>query len=194
MNPAALLLERLGALIQQSLRDDAARHGLLPIQLQVLHYLARANRYSDMPIAVAEFFGVTRGTVSQTIGVLERKGLLVKSRDPKLGRRIRLELTARAERIVADSWTGRVEGALEESASAGTTIEVVLRDVLIALQRLNGQSAFGICHECAHFLREANGARCGLTRERLAEKQTFRICREWSAGVPADRVAASGRE
>ena len=36
----ALLLERLGALLSLAVREDAARHGLLPIHIQVLHYLA----------------------------------------------------------------------------------------------------------------------------------------------------------
>lgn len=46
-----ILLERVAALIQKSVRDDAARFGLLPMHVQLLAYLARANRYSDMPIA-----------------------------------------------------------------------------------------------------------------------------------------------
>ena len=54
MSQTSFLLERLGALIQQSVRDDAARYGLLPIHIQVLHYLVRANRYSDLPIAIAD--------------------------------------------------------------------------------------------------------------------------------------------
>jgi hypothetical protein len=76
MSTSAILLERMGALIQQSVRNDAARHGLLPIHVQVLHYLAVCNRYSDLPVAIADYFGVTRGTVSQTLAVLERKGLV----------------------------------------------------------------------------------------------------------------------
>lgn len=70
MDDTPVLLERLGALIQQSLRDDAARHGLLPIHLQILAYLDRANRYSNLPIAVAQYFGITRGTVSQSLQLL----------------------------------------------------------------------------------------------------------------------------
>jgi hypothetical protein len=46
-----ILLERVVTLIQQSVRDDAARFGLLPMHVQLPAYLARANRYSDMPIA-----------------------------------------------------------------------------------------------------------------------------------------------
>jgi hypothetical protein len=44
MRSTSVLFERLAALVHQSVRDDAARHGLLPIHLQVLGYLAQAAR------------------------------------------------------------------------------------------------------------------------------------------------------
>lgn len=181
MNTSALLLERLGALIQQSVRDDAARHGLLPIHIQVLHYLARANRYSDLPIAIAEYFGITRGTVSQTLAVLERKGLLTKVPDARHGKRIHLGLTPAGESVLNESWAERVEQALGERPLEAAALDGTLRKVLSALQRINGQHAFGICRQCTHFLTEEDGARCGLTGETLATEQTVRICREWAS-------------
>jgi len=188
MNASALLLERLGALIHQSVREDAACHGLLPIHVQVLGYLAQANRYSDLPIAIAEYFGVTRGTVSQTLGVLERKGLLVKRPDPKHGRRIHLELTAAGRAVLNDSWAQRLDAALhavgEDADARG--LETGLRRVLTELQRLNGQHAFGICRQCVHFQGAPANATCGLTGEPLAKEQTDRLCREWSALVEQD--------
>ena len=181
MNQTALLLERLGALIQQSVRDDAARHGLLPIHIQVLHYLTLANRYSDLPIAIAEYFGITRGTVSQTLAVLERKGYLTKQRDARHGKRVHLQLTPAGEAVLHESWVERVEQILGEQPGGAAALEHPLRALLTAMQRVNGQRAFGLCHQCAHFLTEDNGARCGLTREPLATEQTVRICREWTA-------------
>jgi DNA-binding MarR family transcriptional regulator len=181
MSPTSVLLERLGALIQQSVREDAARHGLLPIHVQVLHYLSRANRYSDIPIAIAEYFGITRGTVSQTLAVLERRGLLTKLPDPRHGKRVHLELTAAGEGVLGGSWPGRVEQALDGSPARAVDLEDVLRRLLTTLQHLNGQRSFGLCRQCAHFLTEDAGARCGLTDEPLATAQTVRICREWTA-------------
>jgi DNA-binding MarR family transcriptional regulator len=183
MNTAALLLERLGALIHQSVREDAARHELLPVHVQVLSYLAQANRYSNLPIAIAEYLGITRGTVSQTLAVLERKGLVVKRPDPKHGRRIHLELTRAGSAVLQDSWAQRLEAALQ-AADAGDEkgeLETGLRRVLTELQRLNHQQAFGICHQCAHFQGTPDNATCGLTGEPLAEEQTGRLCREWSS-------------
>lgn len=175
------LLERLGALVHQSVRDDAARHGLLPIHVLVLGYLARANRYSDLPIAIAEYFGITRGTVSQSLAVLEDKGLLVKEPDERHGKRVHLRLTRAGRAVLNDSWTQRIERELALPPSNAATLEESLRGVLMTLQRLNGQRPFGVCRQCAHFLRESRSARCGLTGEPLATEQTLKICREWTA-------------
>jgi DNA-binding MarR family transcriptional regulator len=174
------LLERLAALVHQSVRDDGAQHGLLPIHVQVLGYLSRANRYSDLPIAIAEYFGITRGTVSQTLTVLERKGLLRRKPDSRDGRRVHFHLTPAGDRVLQDSWARRIEQVLQRMPEAGMDLERALRELLAGLQQLNEQRAFGICRNCAHFLAEGKGWRCGLTREPLLAKETGQICREWT--------------
>lgn len=175
------LLERLAALVHQSVRDHGARHGLLPIHVQVLSYLARANRYSDLPIAIAEYFGITRGTVSQTLTVLERKGLLQRAPDARDRRRVHFRLTAGGEKVLRDSWAGRIDAALASLPGEGVELERALRGLLTSLQRLNGQRSFGVCRECVHFLAAGEGRRCGLTGEALLAKESARICREWTA-------------
>lgn len=194
MNPTSLLLERLGALIQQSVRDDAARHGLLPIHVQVLHYLSQANSYSDLPIAIADYFGITRGTVSQTLAVLERKGLVAKTPDARHGKRVHLGLTPAGVAVLENSWAERVDSALGTLPLDAALLGDALRGLLVALQRINGQHAFGVCRQCAHFRREPEGARCGLTGEPLASAQTVRICREWSAQPAAPAAGPAGDE
>lgn len=183
VNTSPILLERLGTLIQQSVREDAARHGLLPIHVQVLRYLAMCNRYSDLPIAIADYFGITRGTVSQTLSVLERKGLVVKKTDERHGRRLHLRLTPAGVAASAGGWPERLETVLQSLPGPASTLDETLRALLLGLQRLNGQHAFGICRDCAHFLVEPHGARCGLTQEPLTDDQTAKLCREWSAPV-----------
>jgi MarR family transcriptional regulator, negative regulator of the multidrug operon emrRAB len=184
MDQATLLLERLAALVHQSVRNDAARHGLLPIHVQVLSYLSRANRYSDLPIAIAEYFGITRGTVSQTLAVLERKGLLRRRPDARHGRRVHLALTPAGEKVLRDSWARRIEEVLQSAPVNTAELEAGLRGLLTGLQQLNGQRAFGVCRQCAHFLVKEQGARCGLTGEPLKPPETVRICREWTQPEP----------
>lgn len=179
MNKSQLLLERVGALIHQSVRDDAARHGLQPIHVQVLCYLANANHYSDIPIAIAEFFGITRGTVSQSLQVLERKQLIRRSPDPKDKRRVHLRLTAEGKKVVRNSWARRIDQAINHSAHSEAALEASLKALLIGLQQLNGQKAFGLCRGCSFFQERGRGGLCGLTGEPLAIEQTEKICREW---------------
>jgi DNA-binding MarR family transcriptional regulator len=181
MNRLSDLLERLGTLVHQSVRDDAARHGLLPIHVLALGYLARANRYSDLPIAIAEYFGITRGTVSQTLAVLQQRGLLVKEPDARDGRRIHLRLTGAGRAVLDGSWTQRIARELAGDAPTAAMLEDALGRVLVSLQRLNRQRPFGVCRHCAHFLQEPRGARCALTGEPLVTAQTVKICREWTA-------------
>lgn len=181
MATSTLLLERLASLIQQSLREDAARHGLLSIHVQVLQYLANANRYSDLPIAIADYFGITRGTISQTLAVLERKGFVTKERDAVHGKCIHLRLTPAGESVLANSWAERLESTLQSFNADKVPLDDLLRNLLVALQRMNGQKAFGVCRQCAHFLGDEGHRRCGLTGEPLEVEQTVRLCREWLA-------------
>ena len=174
-------LERLSTLVQQAVRDDASRQGLLPIHWQVLAYLARANRYSDIPIAVAEYLGITRGTVSQTLAVLERKGLIAKEGDERHGKRIHLTLSAAGETLLADGWTARLERTLDSMGPAGARLQRDMVTLVRALQQVNGNRAFGVCQQCAHFRSDGAAHRCGLTGEPLAQAQAVKICREWSA-------------
>src|SRR5690606_31089029 len=89
------LLERLGTLLRAEDRKLGAERGLQPIHLQVLRYLSACNRYSDTPGAVGEYFGLTKGTVSQSLLLLEDRGLLRRVPDEHDGRLVHLKLTAR---------------------------------------------------------------------------------------------------
>jgi len=176
---AKLLLERLAALIHQGVRDDASAHGLKAIHVQILGYLARANRYSDFSIAIAEYFGITRGTVSQSLALLERKGMLQRRADPRHGRRVHLELTAAGRAVVESGWAQQLECVLVKQGVDEAHLAKLLGVLLSGLQHHNQQRPFGICHDCAHFIRAVEGSRCGLTGEPLGAEQTSRICREW---------------
>lgn len=179
MEMLALLLNRLSALINQSLREDAVRNGLLPIHLQALGYLSVANRYSDIPVAVAEYLGITRGTMSQTLSLLERKGLLRKVADPHHGKRIHLKLTKAGYAVLNTSWLRRLDDA--QFADSLGKAQKGLQDFLVALQRQHGNRAFGVCRQCAHFRTEQAQSVCGLTGETLRDEQTLKICREWKS-------------
>jgi MarR family transcriptional regulator, negative regulator of the multidrug operon emrRAB len=174
---SVLLLDRLAAQMQQAVRDDAARHGLLPVQLQVLSFLANANNYSDFALSVSEYLGLTRGTVSQTLTVLEREGFITKRADEMHGRRVHLDVTDKAKVALSDSWSVQLADLLptDEHPENLRTIATLVS----AFRKLN-HSGFGVCKDCSYFKKKGAAGQCGLTGDPLPTPQITKLCREWA--------------
>lgn len=185
MNKTILLLERLGNLVQHALREDAKQLGLQPVHLQILAFLHRANRYSDLPIAVAEYLGLTRGTVSQSIKLLEQKGLLIKHVTHPHARKQHLQLTARGREAVATGWLHKMRTLLMHEQPSSDQLESTLETLLTTLQRAQHGKPFGVCNSCVFHQRHGNGSRCGLTGERLHTDEIELLCREWQDAAQA---------
>jgi len=177
------LLERLGNLTQASLRAAGQAHGLQPVPLLALSYLAKANRYSDTPAAMAEYLGLSRGATSQTLALLESRGLIERTRDTKDRRVWHLALTAAGRGIVATSLPpAEWKALLAQRGGPAIGLESEFESLLRALQLAGGSRSFGVCRTCRHFRAESGARfRCGLTGEPLAAAQTTKLCREHEA-------------
>lgn len=175
------LLERIGSLLRAELRKRGAEYGLQPTHLQALSFFAQANRYSNTPAALTEYLGVTKGTASQTLLVLENLGLVNKTEDARDRRVVRVELTRRGRDILAalvppELW---IKASAKLSRCDLHEFIVGLEKVLRVMQQVNGARTFGVCRTCRHFLREEpDKFRCGLTREPLKAAESHKICRE----------------
>lgn len=174
------LLERISNLLRAEERKVGSEAGLQTVHLQVLYYLSCCNNYSDTPAAVTDYLCATKGTVSQTIKVLESKNYLVKEVDLKDRRLVHLRLTEAGRDLLAQVippplFTDALEAMpLEQSKS----LEAKLMEFLIYLQRANHSHTFGECKTCNFFTHEQDGYRCGLTQESLIMSETSKICRE----------------
>ncbi len=177
-----VLAERLSSLMRASLRQSAAEYELKLAQLEALIYLSMANRYSDTPIALTEYLGVTKGTTSQTLKALERHGYVEKRPDPSDGRVVHCSLTSDGRRVVAAAYpAGCFSQTSDTQASQfADALEVQLR----SLQRANGAKTFGQCLTCSHYEARARGGRCGLTGEALSNADGLKICREHEVAPP----------
>lgn len=174
-------LERIANLLRTDTRKISAGRGLQPIQLEALRYLSHCNRYSNTPAAVTDYLGLTKGTVSQTLGVLEAVGLLEKRPDVKDRRVIHLVLTEAGRQTVADFFPPTsLESAVELlSADEQASAIVALDGLLRALQQANQRKTFGVCKTCRHHRIEDDDARrCALTGEPLRAEDIDFICRE----------------
>lgn len=173
------LLERLGNLLRAEERRLLADEGLQPVHLHALAFLARANRYSDTPGAVAEYLGTTKGTTSKTLGVLADRGLLAAAADERDGRLTHLSPTAAGKRLLARALPppGMREALASPDLERGGGLPW-MEELLRSLQRANGSRAFGVCRTCRHLRSERGATSCGLTGEPLSAEETQRVCRE----------------
>lgn len=185
-NQALILLdtvERLGNLLRVGLRQAGVAQGLQPIHLQALLYLNEANRYSNTPQALAEYIGLTKGTVSQSLLLLARRRLIARHADEKDGRVVRLTLTDKGKEVLkelglANAWRDALQTASPARLSSATK---VLKEALATLQAKNGQRSFGVCVSCRHNLHIGPRSYvCGLTKEKLSSREVSKICREHS--------------
>ena len=171
---AQVLVERLAHVLREELRTVATAHGLALAQLEVLRYLARANRFSDTVSGLVDYLGATKGTLSQTVSALERKGLVERLPDAGDGRVQHCRLTEAGEEVVrASRCSVMVQRVLLDDATADR-VEGLLRNLLNA----RGGWAFGVCATCAHHRVTDQGRRCALLGVYLTEDDATRICKE----------------
>ena len=186
MSDISELLQRLGVMAQAENRQLAGTAALQPVHIDVLRYLARCNRYSNTPAAVGQFLNTTKGTVSQSVKVLEREKLVSKLADAKDGRVVRLRLLRKGVRLLEQlDKKSTIQAAIErlgdpERAALGDSLKSLLRHA----QHLNDSRSFGICRTCRFFRRLGDDQfQCGITEEPLSADDAQKICVEHAASV-----------
>ncbi|MBM3535173.1 MAG: MarR family transcriptional regulator [Alphaproteobacteria bacterium] len=152
-----------------------------------MRFVARANRFSRTPNALAEYLGSTRGTVSQTLISLEQKGHLTREQSPRDRRSVVLGLTRTGENALRGDPILAIAADLGELAADKLEIVVAaLRHALHAMITRNAGRAFGACCTCRHFRRGGGAGRgmphhCALLDEHLSESDSQAICIEQEA-------------
>ncbi|WP_204526004.1 MarR family winged helix-turn-helix transcriptional regulator [Citrobacter cronae] len=173
------VLDRLSSLTRMWFRQHPLLADLQPVQLSALMYLARCNRYSNTPLGVTDYLGLTKGTVSQSLKLLESKGLIVRQQDAHDKRSVHLQLTESAgtllDALLPPTFLVAGETAMGERA---TVLKELLFELLRGIQRTNNVPGFGLCHSCRFHQKTGGQGFCNLTKEVLSEEDSLLICRE----------------
>lgn len=187
----ASLLERIAHLS----RSEEQGGDLNPAQWTALRFLGQANRFSRTPMGLSRYLGTTRGTVSQTMNALEKKGYVIRAPNEFDKRSVVVNLTeAGARKLDADPIIRVAAAAATELGDDIEQARSLLTKLLGRLIADNEGRAFGVCRTCRHF-REGGGVTnerphvCGLIRVGLAEADAERICVEHEPTSGAARVA-----
>jgi len=180
-NPLVLLemIERLGNLMRAEFRRIGADEQLQPVHIHALLYLYKANRYSNTPQALANYLGITKGTASQSLMLLDRRGLIERYEDDVDRRVVRLRLSNTGEQFLYEAQPAQQWQQATRNISPNRVRNAVsaLREALMTLQDDNEGTQFGTCPGCEHFERlSARASRCGFMGDRLSGPDTRRIC------------------
>lgn len=170
------LLSRIGRIIN----SESYAHGLKPVHWSALRFLVRANRFSRTPTGLTAWLGQTKGTVSQTIAVLERKGLISRGSKADDRRVVRLELTDAAQALLASD-TDTVATTMIDALPKCDVIELerLLTTMLRAHVADRGNRTMGICAACRYFEPGAAGHHhCALLDVSLDDADAASICVE----------------
>ena len=177
-------LERLSRLMRAREHED----GLNPAQWEALRYLARANRFSNSPGALTRFLGATKGTISQTVMALERKGLVSKAARDGEKRSVAMTLTDAGRAALArDPWALLAADAEDLGGKTRRRLARGLRELLAAELQRGSHQSFGQCRTCRYFRekgrdRDSGGPHlCMLLEQPLSKADAERICVEHQA-------------
>ncbi|MBK8917172.1 MAG: MarR family transcriptional regulator [Betaproteobacteria bacterium] len=185
-SPLHSLLLCLSRALQHEQRQAALGGGLLPVQWAILAYLRDANRYSNTPQALAEYLSLTKGTVSQSLKLMESHGWITRSGDASDRRIVRLALSEAGRAHLApaaeEAWLAAIAAL---PAPDQVTAEHALRRLLAGWQHIRQGRTFGVCRSCRHFHPGSPEHRCGLTGEALSDEDSTRLCREHELALPA---------
>lgn len=159
---------------------DGTRQGLRHRDWMALRFLARANRFSRTPSALAQFVGVTRATVSQMVKDLEGRGYLERRRSPKDKRSVSLAVTPQGKRILAGDPIKPLVDSIFAIELGANKFRDILRQVLNGLDSAQHSHHADTCRDCI-FL----GAKAP---ELPSNMQAEFACRFFRAAIAKDEI------
>ncbi len=142
-------LVKLSLALRHQAWQASGRSGLTPTQAQILFLVESLGSSAVSVSTVAEQLSVTKGTASEAVSALERKGLLRKEADSSDGRAVVLELTRKGRREAQRSaqWPDVVLSAI--GALPRVEQAAFLRALIGVIRNLQERGAIPTARMCA---------------------------------------------
>ncbi|OQP64869.1 hypothetical protein A3860_19140 [Niastella vici] len=166
-------LEKISEVFRVLLWTEAKEHKLSPIQMQLLIFIKYHNNDKQRRIAsMAREFNLTKATISDSIKVLEQKGLIKRSDDAFDSRSFNFSLTDQGMKLTGmiENFTLPLDGAI--ATLSPQQKDQFLVSVLDLIYRMNQNGIIStqrMCYNCYYY----NGDRqqshhCNLMQKALA--------------------------
>lgn len=170
-------LERISEAFKSLLREKAKEHGLSPIQIQILLFVASHKQEFCNVSYLAKEFNVTKPTISDAVKVLHKKGFVEKETSTEDIRSYTLSLTKTGRALISelDAYTSPFEEAL--NIIEHSKLESLYTTIVDLIARLNQQGILTIqrnCHSCTFYEQNGKEHYCSFLKKKL-KSTDFRI-------------------
>lgn len=172
-NDTEIWLERLASLYKSQQRQAAATLGVPVVHGEILQYLYLCNDYSNTAQAMSEYLGQTKGSISQSIKVMEKMDYIKRQPSLEDKRVFKLYLTEKGRHLI-DALNQKIP-PIPESQKQMDMIKILLQN----WQSGHQKQGFGQCMTCRYHKKISNDTyQCGLTGLPLQPVEIRKICRE----------------
>ena len=177
-------LERISEAFRVLLWEEGKKHGLSPIQIQILIFCLFHSEDKCKVGYLAREFNMTKATISDSVSVLHQKGLMSKSTDPLDSRSSHLGLTAAGKAIAVESslFAKKIEKPIDRLSEGQK--QVLLTTLLNTIHRLHMAGIIQIqrmCFTCQNYTKTGGGHFCTLLNTPLQQFELRVDCPEHEA-------------
>lgn len=166
-------LERLARLM----RSASQTQGLNAAQWEALRYVSRANSFSNSPGALTRYLGATKGTTSQTLLSLIKKGAIAKVTRSDDGRSVKLELTEAGLKILEGDPLLSLDKAIADLGDkTSKRFTKGLGELLRMEVNRQGEPSFGNCGNCTHASKNQGEVLCGALNVDVNADDAQKLC------------------
>ncbi len=174
-------LERISEAFRVLLWNESKENSLSPIQVQLLIFLLFHAREKCRVSYLADEFNMTKATISDSVKVLQQKGLIQKVQDEYDSRSFTLELSPEGRQTAQQLslFTRHLEKPLDKLTL--TQKQVMLDGLLRLIHELQKAGIITLqrmCFTCAHYRIEKDKHYCRLLETVLQDKDIRIDCPE----------------
>ncbi len=178
-------LERLSEVLKAQLWDQGKVHGLSPIQIQILLFVADHPTELCNVSQLAREFQVTKPTISDAVRVLLKKELLLKDHGPADARRYNLRLTTSGNKLAGElrQYADPLLDALDHlTGEERTNLYATLTKLIFQLLRKEAIQVQRTCFACRFYRGNRQDEHYCQFLETTLSKDTLRLdCPEFEA-------------
>jgi DNA-binding MarR family transcriptional regulator len=165
-------LEKISEVFRVLLWAEAKEHKLSPIQMQLLIFIKYHNADRQRRIAyMAREFNLTKATISDSIKVLEQKGLIKRTDDAFDSRSFNFSLTDQGMKLTGmiENFTLPLDGAIATlSTQQKDQFLVLVLDLIYRLNQNGIISTQRMCYNCYYYNGDRQQAHyCNLMQKPL---------------------------